>query len=381
MFNQFQNMNMKQFFSLVHKIFNWEYWPQWLVYAPITPVYLYYTIKCRTPFFMVAANPGVENGGYLLESKYKLHQQLPKQLVPETVFIKQEELFKNVLKLFRESGIRYPFYCKPDIGGRGRGVLKIENEQELKQYHFNTAGNYLLQQAIPYKNEIGVFYCRIPGKQYGFISGITGKQYMEVTGDGVKCLQELIEEEPRYYFQRQFLFEKFNNRLMNVLPKGEVMQLSEIGNHARGSAFTDVTGFKNEKLERLFDKISEAVSGFYYGRYDVKFNSWEELYEGKNFMIIELNGSGSEPTHIYDPAKKIWQAWKIILQHWKIMYRISVANHKNGVAYLSVKEGRALQKMESAIARAFNQKEKLKNEIRLKSATPLRLMNEQMLVS
>ena len=37
---------------------------------------------------------------------------------------------------------------------------------------------------------------------------------------------------------------------------------------------------------------------------DVKFNSWEELYEGKNFMIIELNGSGSEPTHIYDPSKK-----------------------------------------------------------------------------
>ncbi len=69
------------------------------------------------------------------------------------------------------------------------------------------------------------------------------------------------------------------------------------------------------------------------------YNEPEELKAGKNFTIIELNGAGSEPTHIYDPAHSVFFAWKEIARHLALLYRISVANHKRGFRYLTMKEG------------------------------------------
>ena len=346
-------MNLKAFRFFFHKIFNREYWPQVVLYAPIIPAYLYYSLKARTPFFNVAANPEMENGGYLMESKFTICKQLPQYLIPETICISNGESFENVKKKLEDSGIIYPFFCKPDIGGKGRGVAKIEDEKQLLHYHQNTTMNYLLQAEIPFKFEVGVFYCRMPNQPNGFISGIVGKKNIEVKGDGVHSLRQLIEAVPRYYFQRKFLFEKYKYKLDAVLPAGETMILSEIGNHARGSQFTDLTTYNNTKLEAVIDGISKAYNTFYFGRYDIKFSSWEELYEGKNFMLVELNGSGSEPTHIYDAQKTIWQAWKIILQHWKIMYQIASYHHKNGVPYLTIKEGRRLQKQERKLQKNY----------------------------
>ena len=54
---------------------------------------------------------------------------------------------------------------------------------------------------------------------------------------------------------------------------------------------------------------------------------------------MEVNGAGSEPTHIYDPAHSIFFAWKEIIRHWVILFRISVANHRLGHSYLSFSEG------------------------------------------
>jgi hypothetical protein len=343
-------VKLKRVRFFLHKIFNWEYWPQAVVYAPIFPAYLYYTAKARTPFFVVAANPQMENGGYIMESKFKIHQQLPQHLVPKTICISFTEDFEMVKQQLAASLITYPFFCKPDIGGKGRGVAKINDIHQLLKYHTSTQLNYLLQQEITFKNEIGVFYCRLPYKPSGFISGIVGKTNMEITGNGIHTVQQLIESTPRFYYQRNFLFKIYANSLNVILSKGERMILSEVGNHARGSLFTDVSHFNNKKLEAVIDNISKAYNTFYFGRYDIKFNTWEELYEGKNFMLIELNGSGSEPTHIYDPKKSLLQAWKIILQHWKWLYTIAAYHHKNGVAYLTINQGRLLQKQEKAIA-------------------------------
>ena len=81
------------------------------------------------------------------------------------------------------------------------------------------------------------------------------------------------------------------------------------------------------------------VPEFYFGRMDVMYNSWEELKQGKNFSIVELNGAGSEPTHIYDPKHSLFFAWKELARHIRYMFQISVENHKRGFPYLSHKEG------------------------------------------
>jgi hypothetical protein len=41
----------------------------------------------------------------------------------------------------------------------------------------------------------------------------------------------------------------------------------------------------------------------------------------QEFSLIEVNGAGSEPTHMYDPRHSLLNAWKEIVKHWIILWR------------------------------------------------------------
>lgn len=69
------------------------------------------------------------------------------------------------------------------------------------------------------------------------------------------------------------------------------------------------------------------------------YNTFEELENGQNFSIVELNGSGSEPTHIYDPKHSILFAWKELAKHIGYMYKIGKYNNDRGYKFLNYKEG------------------------------------------
>jgi Tol biopolymer transport system component len=47
---------------------------------------------------------------------------------------------------------------------------------------------------------------------------------------------------------------------------------------------------------------------------DVMYNSLQELENGKNFFVVELNGAASEPTHIYD-QKLVFFCMERMAQH------------------------------------------------------------------
>jgi hypothetical protein len=72
---------------------------------------------------------------------------------------------------------------------------------------------------------------------------------------------------------------------------------------------------------------------------DLMYETWEDLENGKNFSIVELNGAGSEPTHIYDPKHSLFFAWYELARHITYMFQISVQNHRSGFPYLTFKEG------------------------------------------
>ena len=90
---------------------------------------------------------------------------------------------------------------------------------------------------------------------------------------------------------------------------------------------------------RVFDDLSHYTDKFYYGRYDIKAASIEDLKKGKNFQVLEFNGCGAEPNHIYDCNMSLWKAYGVILHHWKILYKISLYNHRNGTPYWPFKKG------------------------------------------
>ena len=273
------------------------------------------------------------------ESKKEIYDIIPPQYYPKTILISKNSEFKEVKSNLVLSEISFPCIAKPDIGLRGSAVSKIANEDELEQYSQKANFDYLIQDLIPFENEVGIFYVRFPHEKQGKLTGIVAKEFLIVQGDGASTIEELILVNPRYALQLQPLQREYGKRLKTILPFGEKKNLVPFGNHARGAKFIDVSNLISEKLTNVLNEICLQIPEFYFGRLDVMYKNWEDLENGKNFQLVEINGSGSEPTHIYDPKHSLLFAWKELARHITYMYQISVANNKRGFAYLSRQEG------------------------------------------
>ena len=281
----------------------------------------------------------MRNGGFFMDSKIEIYDLIPKQFYPKTQFIKENLAFDKVVEILNHSEINFPFIVKPDIGLRGSAVKKIADLHDLKKYHSKADFDYLVQELIPFSNEVGIFYVRYPHESNGRITGIVAKEFLIVEGNGLSTIEMLVKVNPRYALQLKALRKEYGNQLESVLPKGEKLNLVPYGNHARGAKFLDYSHLISPELTKVINDMCVQIDGFYFGRMDLMYNSWEELLQGKNFAIVELNGAASEPTHIYDPKHSIFFAWKELARHITYMYKISVENHKKGVPYLAHKEG------------------------------------------
>lgn len=330
-------MRIKRFFQ---KIFNWERWPFFILYAPLAPMWAWYCLRSGSWWFFSSSNPTLTFGGFEGESKKEMYDQLPPDTVPKTIYIVHDLPFDEVKKKVCEAGFTYPFVVKPDVGMRGILFRKINKEEQFKKYHENIPVEYIVQELVEFPLEISVFYYRYPDQQQGHITGFIQKNLMTVTGDGKSTLMELILRHPRAKFRLKEMKRRHEHRLDRVLAEGENFYLSYAGNHFRGASFIDLTEQIDHKLLTVFDRLSHYTDKFYYGRYDIKCNSVEELKEGKNFSILEFNGSGSEPIHVYDADLSLFGAYRVILKHWRILYHISKHNHRNGVPYWSFNKGR-----------------------------------------
>jgi len=329
-------MRIKLFFV---KIFNWEYWPFHVVYFPLFFYWLWLSLKARSFFYFSAANPSIETGGMSGESKFEILKSIPEKFIPSTIFVRAGTDFIWLKEEIKRKSISYPLIVKPDIGERGNLVEKIKNETTLKEYWKKIKVNFLIQEFINFEVELGVFYYRHPDWENGIVSSVVKKDYLKVTGDGRSTIFELMTRYPRAAFQIKRL-SSGNKAFMDYIPKAdESIELEPIGNHCRGTTFLNGNDLIDERLTEVFDGISKKIEGFYYGRYDLKCRSIEDLKRGENIKIVELNGVGAEPAHIYHPGYSIIEGYKALFSHWKHMYEISRKNKERGHSYMTLKEG------------------------------------------
>jgi hypothetical protein len=199
---------------------------------------------------------------------------------------------------------------------------------------------YLVQELVDLPVEVSVFYYRHPADQKGVITGFIQKELLEVYGNGKSTLWELILRHPRAKYRLEEMRHRHEHRLDRILAKGQHFYLSYAGNHNRGARFINLQNEIDDRLLKVFDDLSHYTNKFYYGRYDIKCTSIEDLKEGRNYSILEFNGCGAEPNHIYDTGMKLGKAYREILKHWKALYEISRYNHENGTPYWSFGRGR-----------------------------------------
>lgn len=324
-------------------LFNWEYWSFNVVYFPIYFYWIWLSIKARSFFFFSTSNPGIENAGFVMERKKDIYDLLPQAFYPKTVFIPINSTTRFIENLVVEKQLVFPLVAKPDIGERGNAVKKLYCPEEIISYQKNTKVDFLLQEWCDYKNEVGLFYCKYPFEKSGFITGIVRKEFMTITGNGVNTIEELLLQNDRFFLQHATLQRQQPTTLKKVLPPNEQFILVPYGNHCRGTKFIDESEKIDAALTDTLNHICDKIPGFYFGRLDIRFESWELLKQGRKFSIIELNGAGSEPTHIYDPKHSIFFAWKEIARHHNILYKISKQNKQiNKSEYISCSQGMAM---------------------------------------
>jgi len=330
-------MNVKDFF---YKLAHWKTWHHHVKYIPISPVWLWYCIRSGTPWFFTATDPTLTFGGFEGEGKREMYEQLPEGSYPKTIYINPKEDFGNLETQVAAAGFTYPFIVKPNVGMMGFMFRKISNPEQLKLYHQTIPIDYLVQELVDYPLEVSAFYFRMPNEQKGRVSGFLQKEPPYVIGDGISDIESLIQQNEGLKYKLDKLLEKQADQKSTILPAGEKHYLSLASNRHQGGKLTGIDHEIDAKLEALFDSFSNYSGKLYYGRYDIKCKSVADLKEGKNFSILEFNGTGAGTQHIYANDYNIWQAMGNILLHWKMMYRISRYNHKHfAVSYWPFAKG------------------------------------------
>jgi hypothetical protein len=324
--------------NFVIRLKSWEYWPFGILQFPLFFYWIWLSLRARSPFFFTASNPGIPMGGMLGESKYAILKKIPNHLIPTTVLIEMPSTSQQLFQKMNEANLRFPVIFKPDIGERGWNVVRINNGEEATRYISRIQTDFIIQSLVELPFEFGVFYRRYPSEISGRVISVVEKEMLGVTGDGMTTLKELIMKNDRAKLQWKKLRATFHNKLYDVVPAATKIELVSIGNHARGTKFLNGNYLINDRLSHAFDTISRQIDGFFYGRFDVRAASTEDLTLG-NVIILELNGCGAEQAHMYDPHFGLINAIRLLFRHWRDIFRISRENHANGVPYMSVKEG------------------------------------------
>ncbi|MEO9868961.1 hypothetical protein [Ekhidna sp.] len=317
------------------RIKNWEYWPFSVLYFPVFFYYGWLALKHRSFFFFTASNPHIDFGGMFGEKKSDIFELIPKNFIPKTKLIQKRDVDRASLTA---EEIGFPIIAKPDIGERGIWVKKIENQLELQDYTKKCPVNFLLQEMVLFPIELGVFYVKFPDEG-GRVTSIVRKDFLKITGDGESTVLELLEKNQRAIMTADFESD-YLELIGLVVPDAEQEVLIEpIGNHCRGTKFLDDNQEIDNLLNQAFNKLADQIPEFYFGRFDIKCQSYEDLKQLKNFKILELNGAGAEPGHIYQPGYSLIRAYKDIFWHLSVLSDISSENHKKGHSYWSFMEG------------------------------------------
>jgi hypothetical protein len=320
-------------------ISHWEAWHWFAKYILIAPFWFWNCLKARSFWFFTSSNPAIIFGGFIGEAKKEIYGLLPPSTYPKSIYISPPISFAEVEQLVINDHFAFPLAVKPDVGMMGLMFRRIESMEHLRQYHDIMPVDYIIQDLVTYPIEVSVFYYRYPNEAKGHITGFLKKEPMQVIGDGKRTLRELILNYPRAQFRLGELFSKHESKLNAIVPAGEHFYLSFALNLSRGGRLISLEHEKDERLLKVFDDLSHYSKNFYYGRYDIRCTSIDDLKSGRNFSILEYNGCGAEPHHVYGNGNSLFKACKILVDHWNILYAISMQNYERGIPRWSYLEG------------------------------------------
>ncbi len=326
-----------------------EFWPRGLFYLPLIVQWLLLSLRHGHGALPTLVNPRFECGGLCGESKTQIFAEFgaaaQRYLAPFVAFRRAstagprsvERDLARALTLMKSEGLSFPLIAKPDIGCNGAGVQLIADAAELRHYiaSFPTGEKLLLQLWVDDPGEAGIFYVRDPEAERGSIFSITLKYFPYVVGDGVSTVEQLVRADARAGRIADVYLSRFGDQQHRVLARGEPFRLVLTGNHCKGAIFRDGTYLATPALTAQFETIARSIPEFHFGRFDVRFTSLAELQRG-NFRIIEVNGAGSEATHVWDPDMGLFDAYRVLFRQINMAFSIGAKLRTRGLQPISL---------------------------------------------
>lgn len=315
--------------------------PPIIYYTPLLIQWLLLGLRYRSLTIPTAANPRIEAGGLIGESKSECMAMPAANASPwlarSTAIdargaaevdhdVRQAQLALSTAEL------DFPIVAKPDIGWRGFGVRRIDDGAQLRDYlaGFPEGQRVILQEYVPWHGEAGVFYVRRPGQKDGEIFSLTLRYFPFVVGDGVSDLRRLILANRRTRWKKSLLFQIHRDRLDTVPADGEAVRLAIVGSNRVGGLYVDGNHLVTPQMTRRIDEIARTMPEFHFGRFDLRFQSVKAFQAGEAFSIIEINGAGAEAVHIWDPDYPLRGAYRVLFAQQALMFAIGAANRRRG---------------------------------------------------
>ncbi|MGD0582986.1 MAG: VTT domain-containing protein [Bacteroidales bacterium] len=340
--------DLKKYVSTAERI------PNSILYIPVGLRWLMLAIRYRSITLPTVSNPMIETGGFMGESKASVLDMVGEDLrdwVSEFVILHRngdlpDEQLKNAEAMMQGKSLTYPIVAKPDIGWNGYGVQLVEDKVQLVKYitAFPEGESFLLQRPVLHDGEAGIFYVRIPGEENGRIYSITLRYFPFVVGNGKSTLRQLIHNDERTKLRADFyLGEKGNHLgfgkddLEHVPAEGELIRLAFIGSLRVGGLYRDAGYLITPALTERFDTIARSMPEFYYGRFDIRFESTDLLKEGKGFKIIEINGAGAEAIQAWDPDVPLKKLYSEFFRAQSLLFRVAALNRQRGYKPMPLK--------------------------------------------
>ncbi len=321
---------------------SFECLPKWLNCIPLITQWLWLGLRHGSLTLPSSANPAITSGGMVGDGKleyFRCMGELAKSHTADYMAVQNtaDVTVKQTVSRMMEQGLNFPVVAKPDLGWCGYGVRRIQNSAQLAEYFDSFPENetVVLQRYLPETGEAGIFYARSPGQETGTIIGICLRSFPQVKGDGVHSVAQLIVRDKRMHRIKNGLHKPaYDPDYVPVC--GETIRLATIGSTRVGGLYRDGSEYASPALNKAVDAIARDMKDFHVGRFDVRFENLEQLRAGKNFTIMEVNGSGSEAVYAWDPKYSIWESYKIIFAKQRLLFKIGDASRRRGHQPISV---------------------------------------------
>ncbi|MFZ3230590.1 MAG: hypothetical protein WA160_10335 [Pseudobdellovibrio sp.] len=330
----------KAFLSSWRKWSSFEFWPAWFFYSPILGYYMYLAARYKSLFIPMDANPNIKHGGFVGESKWDFYQHFLSDSKALNTFIVKNDDLRNqkILNLIAEKKIQFPFILKPDVGQRGFAVRIVRSSFDLESYLLKSDFDLIVQEYCGWQNEAGIFYYKMPGEAKGIIYSITDKQFPFLVGDGKTSIGQLILNDSRARIIAKTYLARHKENLDSIPSVAQIIPLSECGNHCQGAIFLNGVKLKTDELLNSIQNIADQMPKFFIGRFDIRYESKTQLMAGQGYKIVEVNGSGSEATHIWDPSTGLLEAYQVLFKQWRILFQIGQAVRDQGLKVAPVQK-------------------------------------------